>query len=462
MTASTAARRVALLSVGCFAAIATFVIGGLFAIKPTLGAAVLGALCYVPLVMISVPLGIAGWISVQFVKTIPGLATSSMLLVIAAAWLGSMIARRPTIGELLPGQRFLVGVLATLLAWLTASLLWAQPSDVGWHTLRLWFVAAGILIVVATTIRTPGQLRLVLGAFVFGGLLSVLIGWFGVGPRELIAVGSLASKSPRRFAGAEGDPNQLAAELIPAIVFAAALAADRRRPVERGALLVGLVILTVGLAATQSRGGLLAVAAVLLASPLVYNRQRRMAMVALALVFTVAGSWFAVSPQARRRVESLNNGGDGRTTLWLVAWRIAEDHPFEGVGLNNFRVVAPQYVFRPGALRYVEQITDKPHVVHSTYLELLAETGIVGLGLFLAAVAACLSAARRAARIFERLGQADMARLSRAVLLAGCGALAAQLFLSNGDDWRSWVLLALGPVLLTLAHQTLARTRAPS
>ncbi len=456
MTAALPARRGVLLAAAALAALA---LGAAFAVRPTLGAAALGALFYVPAAMIAVPLGVAGWISAEFVKTIPGLATTSMLIVVGVAWLGSLVARRPTRGELLPGQRFLIGVLAMLLAWLTISLLWSTNSEEAWHELRWWFVSAGILVVVATVTRTPAHLRLIMGAFVLGGVASVLGGWLGVGPRELIIVGSLASKSPLRFTGAEGDPNQLAAELLPAIVFAAALAADRRRPIERGVLLAATAVLIAGLAASESRGGLVAAGAVLLLAPLLYSERRRRSIALVLVVLAACGAWLAASPAVRHRVANISNGGDGRSTLWLVALRIAEQHPLAGVGINNFRVVAPNYVFRPGPLRFVEQVTDQPHVVHNTYLELLAETGIVGLALFLAAVAACLSAARRAARIFERLGQTDMVALSRAVMLAGVGALVAQVFISDGYDWRYWAVFALGPALLGLATAALARTK---
>src|SRR5207302_10694486 len=141
----------------------------------------------------------------------------------------------------------------------------------------------------------------------------------------------------------------------------------------------------------------------------------------------------------------------------------AEGSQPEGIGLNNYRIVAPAYVLRPGSLRHVRQISDQPHVVHNTYLQLLTETGVVGLGLFASVVAACMAAAWRAARIFDRMAYGDMARLSRAVLLAAFGALVTQVFQSNGYDWRTWALLGLGPAALTVAclQGTLTRSESP-
>src|SRR5262249_44994989 len=101
----------------------------------------------------------------------------------------------------------------------------------------------------------------------------------------------------------------------------------------------------------------------------------------------------------------------------------------------------------------VQQV-DQRDKVHNTYLGLLAETGIVGLALFLATVGACLGSAWRAGRLFERLGRRDLARISGAVLLASVGVLVTQVFMSTAYDMRFWVIFALGPALLAIASRT--------
>ena len=66
------------------------------------------------------------------------------------------------------------------------------------------------------------------------------------------------------------------------------------------------------------------------------------------------------------------------------------DHPIVGVGLNNYLVRSPEYARDVGTLRFAELIAERPHVVHNTYLQLFAETGLIGLGLFLIVVIGCL------------------------------------------------------------------------
>ncbi|MGH2894735.1 MAG: hypothetical protein ACRDPM_15945, partial [Solirubrobacteraceae bacterium] len=124
-----------------------------------------------------------------------------------------------------------------------------------------------------------------------------------------------------------------------------------------------------------------------------------------------------------------------------------------GVGAGNFVVVESHYALQPGAISRIQYITETPQIVHNTYLQLLAETGLVGLLAFLAVVATSLWAAFGAIRCFEAIGHSSYADLARAVVLGTIGMLAALFFITDGDDVRLWVLLALGPVLLGVARR---------
>ena len=455
MSSSVASRR--LVSAAFLAGLAgavAFILGCLIAIRPTLAGGVAGAICYVPLTMISVPAGLAIWIVVLFVKAIPGLAVSWMLAMMAVALVGSVIGTRPRLRDVLRGQSVLVAAFALLLSWLSLSLLWARDPGMAWTELRPWYTAAVVVVILAASISTPRHLRWLLAAFVLGGLISLAVGVVGHGPQEA-AVGGVPAPPSNRFAGGEGNPNDLAVELVPVIVLAAGLAVDSARRTIRAGGIAAVVLLIIGLVATQSRGALIATALVLVAGLVIYQRQRRQVAIVFALVIALGGVSLVLYPNALGRVTNFGDGGSGRSTLWLVAWRMSKDYAPEGVGLNNFRAVAPYYVRRPGALGYVEQI-DTPHIVHNTYLQLLAETGVIGLTLFAVVALVCLSAARRAARVFERLGEQKLVALSRAVLLAGVAALAGQLFNTNVEDMRFWVVLALGPALLTVAWRQLS------
>jgi O-antigen ligase len=318
------------------------------------------------------------------------------------------------------------------------SLLWAPDAALGWQELKLWLSAGAVFLVVATVAQTAIAVRAVLAAFVVGGLLSVLVG-------VLHGTGG-------RFVGAENDPNGLALVLLPAMVFAAVLAAERRNLLLRAGLVAAAVVLTVAFAATESRGGLVGLGVAVLAAPLVLVQQRRVALAATGVLVVVTVAALAVAPGGLHRVTSFSDQGQGRLTLWTVAWRATEHSAPVGVGLNGFRAVEGRYVRQPGALTFIGQV-DNRTLVHDAYLQLLTDLGIPGLALFAAVVVACLAAARRAARAFDALGDPWLARIAGAVLLVDLGMLATLVFLSEAVDPRIWAVLALGPALLALAYR---------
>jgi O-antigen ligase len=90
--------------------------------------------------------------------------------------------------------------------------------------------------------------------------------------------------------------------------------------------------------------------------------------------------------------------------------------------------------------------------VHNTYLQLLVESGVIGLVFFLIVVVGSLGASWLAARRFDALGRRDYANLARAVLIGTVGMLAASFFLTNGNNFQLWLLFALGPAMLTMAN----------
>ena len=136
-----------------------------------------------------------------------------------------------------------------------------------------------------------------------------------------------------------------------------------------------------------------------------------------------------------------------------------EDHPVRGVGSGNFQLSSIHYLLeRPGAIKY-DYFIDKPKVAHNTYLHILAELGIVGLGLFLAIIVFAVVCAFKAAQTVQEAGDRDMELLARGMMLALIGILSADFFISEQFSKQLWLLLGLGPAMLAIA-KTRARRQA--
>lgn len=426
---------------------AAILVGAALAQSIPLGLGLLIGACYAPLVLVDLPLGLALWIVLVFVEHLPAVSVgpNAAGVLVALAWLGTLRARGAAARDVLRRHRALFGGLALLVVWVTLSLAWARDPAAGVRELWPLHVAGLLAVVVATTVTTARRARLVVGAFVAGAVLSVLVGLVG---RWLAGA---AAGGAARLEGGAGDPNFLAAALIPAIVLAAALGAGARSAHARLALGAAIAVLLAGFAATASRGGLVAAVVVALAAIWLHPGRRLHVALLVAGALALAAASFAASPGAWQRVTSFDAKGNGRSELWHVAWRMSADHPLVGVGIDNFRERSAGYVRDAGPLQFVDLIAERPRVVHNTYLQLLAETGAVGLALFLLVVGGCLRAGWRACRSFELAGEHALATLARAVVLAVIGVLTAALFLSDAADKRLWVLLGLGPALASVA-----------
>jgi putative inorganic carbon (HCO3(-)) transporter len=427
--------------------LAALLAGTAMAVNPLVGGSLVVALWFVPLVLLNLPLGIALWVPSAFLielqLPLPAVAMAGILIVLA--WLGTLrareIAARPSIGV----NRRLFTLLGVLLAWVTLTAAWAKDLGPFGPQILRWGIAALLFVILTTTIKSGRDARLLAGAFVVGAVLSIVFGLFYGTPSDP----SVPVQTGRLYGGS-GDPNYSAAGYLAGIIMAAGLLGGARRPERRLLLVAAMVVLAAGLAATQSRGGLLGAVAAAVAALALYRGRRGQVIAVVVTALSVAALIFAFSPAGWERVVRFQ-GEDPRREQWLVAGRIALDHPVAGVGLNNFGVEARKYVGEPGALQHVELIAEKQVVVHNVVLQLLADTGLIGATLYVWFILACLRATLLAAKRFDAQDREDLAGLARATAVAIIAMISASMFLSNVTDERTWLLLALGPTLLSVA-----------
>lgn len=447
--ASTTALRRPGAVVGVAATLLAALVGAITAFNPLLGLAVVLALVYAVIAAINLPLAVGVWIPLLFLEGLPGalMLPEAGAAVVFASWLAGLARSESWPREQLRRNAFLISLVGALVVWMTLTLLWAD--DPGRSTSLLLSVAevALFFVVVLTVIETPRHLRIVAMGFVAGTLLSACIGILGE------AAGVEAVSQAGRMQGAAGDPNYFAAQLVAGMVLAVGLAVTTTNPSRRVALLACLLPLATGVVASGSRGGFVATAAVAVAALFVFKRQR---LQVFALTFGVAallGLWFVSDPSTSQRLLSASEDrGSGRADLWTIALRMTADNPVGGVGLNNFAVHASEYTRQPGTLTGLIHV-EREQETHNAYIGLLAETGAVGLALFLAFAIAALTLGVRAATRFDMAGERRSATLVRAIVVAQCGFLSAAFFLPNAADKRVWVLLGVGVAALAVAHR---------
>lgn len=221
--------------------------------------------------------------------------------------------------------------------------------------------------------------------------------------------------NPNHFAG------YLAILCPPAIVLLFADTASRRW-VRAALCLAAFAAMTLAIAFSKSRGGVLAYAAGLGVTFLLYAYRRRPLTalgVGIAGVLILAGFLHLPNPAVTDRIRSILRAGEELSTqtrlaMWenaLLAWKA---YPVMGCGANSLRVVYPQH-------RVTSEREFATHV-ENEYVQLLAETGVVGVLLTLAVLAALvieLNRARRARQAPHAL-HAALGALAVAAVHAGC------------------------------------------
>ena len=453
----TRARGIRLLSSGFLAIAAVF--GVLAAVGPTIAMAVAAGVVIAYLVFADLAGGFALLAFLAFVDILP---TSGSLSPAKAVGLLLVIAwvARHSLGEhdrpdFFADHPRLAWAMIVFIAWSTLTLLWAPQSGAGITALSRYIPNLLLVPIAYTAVRSRRDLTLVLAAIVAGAILAAGYG--------IIQPPNSGTAYEGRVTGTIGDPNELAAALLAGLALAAGfLLARARFPVARLSPALAIPLCVGGIFLSLSRGGLVALGALLVAGTVLAGRWR-LAVTAI-LVAVVAGglvyfTQFAPLP-ARERITTLK-GGSGRSDLWTVGLRMVRAHPIGGVGVGNFEAASPQYVLQPGALQRTDLIfSAKPKIAHNTYLQVMAESGVPGVLLFLGIVLGCLALALRAARISARDGDRAMEAFARSLLLALIGMLVADFFITQTYSKLLWALLALCPALLGVARREAAASSA--
>lgn len=237
-----------------------------------------------------------------------------------------------------------------------------------------------------------------------------------------------------------GDPNDLSAVLQFPLSFAVALALTARIGWFNRILgITGFVMLFWAILATQSRGALLGVMSVAAIFGLRYVKNKVVLFGGgggLAMVlFFAAGISDRKSGGAAEA--GLDSSSEARLHAWEAAWGMALDHPIFGVGLSNYY---------GNYFAYTPVWDGLNHAVHSTWFGVLAETGILGFGFFMAFFLNLIRGAWGNLKIIDH-HKKDIAppvsMVAEGVLAGLVGTAVSGTFLTMGFTWPIYIAAAM-------------------
>ena len=379
----------------------------------------------------------------------PKIIGGAVVLLLAVPIIQALVFRR---------QRLVIHpVLLLLLLLLAVQVLgllfskYLEPSKATVLELSL----EGILIyfLITNAVRTPKALRGATWALLLGGFVMAAVpiyqqftqtfdndfGGFGQTTDIGFETGEVTSQGETRqvrLSGPIGEQNRFAQNLLMLIPLGLILFRSERSSAHQ---LVALTLTAgVGLGCTLAFSRAAAVAFLMLVAVMVVMRlisRRTLSLLALgAVLVTLAMPQYlarlATIPSIPkllwsdpRQTDEFDGAIKGRLTEMLAAAPVFLDHPLIGAGPGTFQYHSRQYGNRLG-IRKLEGHRQ----AHCLYLEIAAESGILGLACFASVVFVTLRDLDRA-RMRWAAERPELANMATAYLLAVVAYLATGLFM---------------------------------
>jgi putative inorganic carbon (hco3(-)) transporter len=307
-----------------------------------------------------------------------------------------------------------------------------------------WKIAI-MVVAIAWLTRAPKDFLLAARALVLGGSAVAIVaitnklGGIGLveGTRVTIA---------RDIGSVLGDPNDLSLVLLFPLGFAACLVAYPTGWLNKIIGLVGTALIIWAIICTQSRGGFLGIIATfgVVGFRVVKSKGLFIAVGAVMAVALFVGMGISKRASGGAAEQGIDESSMGRIYAWQAAWKMATTKPLNGVGLNNF---TGNYYF------YSPHWDGMNHAVHSTWFNVLAETGFPGFIAFVTMIVICLRSSYKSMVNLNAARAPPIVRAMSLALVAGLVSFCvAGTFLTQGFTWPIYILLALTTALAKYAR----------
>ncbi len=343
-------------------------------------------------------------------------STDILVILLIASWLGSFVLRSqglqrsgPLDQEESPLPRYLVASSVALLFAMVISAATAHSINASIKDLIKWIEFLAVLMLGARYLRTRNQVWTLVVIMCLAGISQAFYGYaqnfLNLGPESFIRDGGL------RVYGTFNQPNPYAGYINMSLPIALSLTLLGRNWATR--ILAGIAAISLGVAEylTKSNGGEIAITiAVLFIFVIGFPQLRKLAAVgAVGTLVLIAALLAGVIPQ-RFTLPLLSKLGliaisfkfpsaqdfstAERLAHWIAGINMFEDHPFTGVGIGNYGAAYGPY--------HVTIFVNSLDHAHNYYINISAETGIIGLTTFILLLVALFVAAGHAYRTLSK------------------------------------------------------------
>lgn len=304
---------------------------------------------------------------------------SSILPIIGGVTiLGYLFQNRKKHGKGLKGARSILVLGVLFIFWIYIT----HPQAAWFGSDRNWLLTYLQLVVLAflaeELLDDPKKMRIFIWVFSIAAVLSALVaiqqGYIGEDIDTSIRTGGLSEGA-----------NSAGRYFVIGMIFFVYLRTTEKRLSLKILSSLGVVLTFIGVFYTVSRTAMVllftAIGLIILLNP------RRKLNFPLIILFMISILAVTVLSETVFRIlgsiiPSISQGTDTiglRYKLWEAGFRMWQDHPLAGVGIGRYPLELPFY--GTGIPSYHLHL-----VAHSTYIQLLSETGIIGLLIWMSAV----------------------------------------------------------------------------
>jgi O-antigen ligase len=455
--------RLSQASLVAISAILALAVGATGGVSPKLGLLAALGLVFVALVLTNLKLGFIVMVMFAYLEVLTVAGGVSLAKVagvlIVVAWIASASVGGGEQRNFFVERPGLSYLLLAFVGWCAISTAWAESRSLALESVMRYALNAFLIPIAYVALRDRKDAKNALAAIVIGASVAAV--------SAILSPPAPESAIAGRAAGTVGDPNELAAALIIGLAVAGAFAVNRHVSGYLRLLAAGAGALCLaGILISLSRGGLIGLAGALLVAVIVGGRWRgRVLALCMTLVGCAVGyfAFFASLPAKERVLNISGGGGSGRLDLWTVGLRMIEANPLNGIGTGQFANSSVHYLLRPGLIESGAYILETPKVAHNTYLNIVAELGIVGGLLFVSLLAFSATCTLVSIKRAREARDESMEILLRGLAVGFGGYLVTLMFLSENTEKLLWIMLGLGPVMLaiTTAQRNHARELSP-
>jgi len=381
--------------------------------------------------------------------------------VLYAAWLARAALqyaprRRGSLAGVLPGLIYL-GVVAL-------SVVVAQQPLLSMFELFLLVQSFLLFLYLVRWVHSRHDVQFVVIMLILGLALESLcmLGLYAVGNSvNVLGIWARIDESGR-VGGTVGSPNAAASYLIMLLPLTLGVLLTGWSRAIRMLAVLGFVLGAAALVTTLSRGGWVGCAAGIgLFGVAALWRRRISILVPVAAGLALLVVVVAFQQVILKRLTAYDQGSAySRVTMMQVAMRVVEEAPILGSGANNMAVA-----MRPHAQSSDFRGTFM-YIVHNRYLQILAETGIVGLAAWIIFLLTACGRGWRSWRANDR----ELAPLALGVVAGMAGEMlhmTVEVFGGRSQLEMLWILVALATILYRLSvssfneHQLIRTSTGP-